>query len=552
MNSVQTMYAIVIIVAHGKLCDFGTPFDPGNQLYPTKPAECVAQYIANLGNQDSEQIDQIELDYIYVYSIADIGDKGYSKTRGITSRFDKTNVLFELFNDKYSEIKSRIDQDNPHDPTVMAYNANILEFFFKANIEEFKELYQRQAINSGDSRFLQQISNAQAFNIMPRRKSLNIQMTFAPYPSTIFKNVSDLSLYDHDEFSGVFLAFNTVHQFSKLFDITLVHNWQIINSLFGYDNDDDLHDTILRYIKLWNSRLNMDIRIIIKTDEIIEVDIDLGIVNVIKEPTKIIELSTINIYHIIFIILDYVQQITTLGGYSSSIMFLDKGGQEIDGTRNLDFDRTIKNFFKVMCNTAILKLYVDSFTCNDFPGWYSKEEKKAERKASKPRITETQENEAEQGFITTRKMSRRSQEVMKDTLLKIGAEPRAEPRAPNKRKIGTDEESEQEEYEQEESDDVAETGTRSKKKQTVDTFIRGTLRLKNANTTEAKGTNNKKYRNRRIKKTYKKPYKYKSPNILYGKDLLSSVSRRKFKRRPSRKFKRRPSRRPSRKTSRKL
>ena len=538
--SLINMYAIVVIVAHGELCDFGIPFEPGKQSYPTTKKECVAQYTANLGNQDSEQI---ELDNIYVYNIADIGDKGYSNYRGITSRFGKTSVLFELFNTNYTEIKRKIKPHKPHDPTVMTYNAKILELFFEKNIEEFKQLYKNQAFKSENPRILQQISTAQPFNIMTRRKSLNIQMTFAPKPSTSFKHVSDLSSYKHDDFSGVFLVFNTIHQFATLFDITLFHTWRNINTLFGYEVDNDLHDTIRRYIELWNSRPDMDVRIIINTDEIIDIDIASGRVIVTKEATKITKLSTINIYHIIFIILDYVQQITTAGNYSSSIMFLDEDGRDIDETsKPFDFDKTINNFFKIMCKTAILKLYVDSFTCNDFPGWYSEEEKIAERKASKPRITETQEIEAEQGFITTRKMSRRSQEVMKDALLKIGAEIGAEigakTREPNKRK--PDEESDEEESDKEESDE--ESGQEES--------IANTHAKKRANTTEAKGINNKKYRRRRIKKTYKKPYKYKSPNILYGKDLRSTVSRRKLKRRirqKSRKTSRKPSRKPSRK-----
>ena len=120
----QECYAVMIVVGHGKDNTVPDTFEKDVQ-YPTNNAECIAKYSEILLNPI------VELPNIYVSNIAPLGRPNFSNRdpTQITSRFMKSNILYDLYQTYYDNISSRIT-GRPHDPTVMTFNVFILELLF--------------------------------------------------------------------------------------------------------------------------------------------------------------------------------------------------------------------------------------------------------------------------------------------------------------------------------------------------------------------------------------------------------------------------------------
>ena len=335
--SFKEVFASVIVLAHGAEGRIFELEEDREQIYPTNMEECIAQNKMNLNFGE-------ELDNTYLYNIALLGFKGYSSKEHemITSRYMKGTELNRIYQLFYLIIKYKLTGDK-HDATIMNYNKLILRLFFSEPkvLETFNKMFidaeSNEAFKTGDwttfNEFIEK-NIVDASTIMPERVSLISKMIFHETPSTVYTSLKQLKGLSHDTFSGVFLAFTNIFKIAGLFDITLCETWKTINSLFGYDDDDDLYNAITRYIYIWN---------IEKTEMYIEMFPDTQD----PHPVKIKLFYSVNMYHIIFIILDYINQLTTTNNYVPVEM------------------NSIDDFLKYMCSTFILKLYINSFACRD-------------------------------------------------------------------------------------------------------------------------------------------------------------------------------------------
>jgi len=321
------IFACVIVSAHG--CENFTEEieEYREQIYPNTISECVEQ------NKELFYFGA-ELDNTYLYNIAPLGftNQSSSNPQDITSRYMKTNVLDKLFKSYWTEINKRINLQM-HDPTIMKYNEFILELLFTENMELFYSMFLTRQTNEAYStsnwkRYRQFIKDfnrqKHAGTIMPNRVSLNSELSFHNTPSTQYKSVESLEGLPHDTWSGVFLAITNIFDIKELFDITLFDNWHNINSLFDIEINSMLFDTIMIYITEWNKSGHGYITI---------------------SDIKIMNFYTINMYHIVFIILDYIKQINETNKYTPCI------------TESID------EFINYMCNNFILKMYINSFAC---------------------------------------------------------------------------------------------------------------------------------------------------------------------------------------------
>ena len=322
------IFACVIVSAHG--CENFTEDieEDRKQIYPNTIIECVNQ------NKDLF-IFGAELDNTYLYNIAPLGftSQSSSNPQDITSRYMKTNVLDKLFKSFWANITKRINPKKRHDQTIMKYNEFILELLFTGNMELFYSMFLNRQTNDAYSRsnwerynqFIKDFKRqTHAGTIMPNRVSLNSEMSFHNTPSTQYESVESLEGLPHDTWSGVFLAITNIFDIQELFDITLFDNWHNINSLFGIKINSVLFDTIMIYITKWNESVHGYITI---------------------SNIKIMIFYTINMYHIVFIILDYIKQINETKQYTPCI------------TESID------EFINYMCNNFILKMYINSFAC---------------------------------------------------------------------------------------------------------------------------------------------------------------------------------------------
>ncbi len=325
-------YAIMIVSGHGYDNMIPESFTSDIPQYPTTTEECIEQ------NNQQLRLPPKILNNIYVSNIAPLGytNKSSSDPTKITSRFMKTNILNKLFNEYHDIIKEQIIR-KPHDPTVLAHNQAILELFFSNDrMRNFLQMFDRAALteffkthnNEAYKHYMDDFqSRRHAGTIMPLNVAINSEIILSESPSTIYTNPSQLIEFPHDEYSGVFLAFTDVFKVTSLFDITLIETWT---------QKPHLENTIKKYITIWNDESNFGY---ITTNDV-----------------KITNFHTINMYHIVFLILDW-----------------ENAAQNFE-------QMSIDYLLDRMCSSFTLKMYINSFTCR--VATYDNDELKSMNKSS--------------------------------------------------------------------------------------------------------------------------------------------------------------------------
>lgn len=330
--NIPERYAIMIVVGHGNDNFIPESFTSYIPQYPTNSKECIEQ------NEQQLLFPPKILNNIYVSNIAPLGyaNKSSPDPTQITSRFMKTNILNGLFNHYHYKIIERIIRE-PHDPTVLAHNQAILELFFSnSHLGDFLQMFDRAALadffTTNDHTVYKHYmddfqSRRHAGTIMPLNVAINSEIILSESPSTIYTNPSQLIEFPHDEYSGVFLAFTDVFKVTPLFDITLFETWR---------QQPLLEDTIKKYITKWNQYGSTGF---ITTNDV-----------------KITNFHTINMYHIVFLILDW------------------------ENARQNFEQMSIDYLLARMCSSFTLKMYINSFTCR--VATYDNDELKSMNKSS--------------------------------------------------------------------------------------------------------------------------------------------------------------------------
>ena len=324
--SAVVKHAIIVIVAHAT--EVGDPIDSTGKPkeYPKTLEECVRMQLDLL---EESLYSNVEIDNTHSYNIVDQGHQSFSSYDHtvITSRIMKSvvlNALIQHFSNKINAdiaAKSKEKKIGIHNPAVMEYNKIILSQFFGNYFKDFKQMFMNETIRLIDKG---QLTSYLDFNkrdglkshpscYMQEHKTINSRVVFSETPSNLL-TLNELKTRSFDAFSAIFLSYTDGFDITTKCDITLTDTW----ITFG------VYDVIVKYIQEWNEYCmdhhNMARRIILT-------------------PKKIKEMNVINIYHLVFLILDKAN-----------------AGENL---RQMSIPYLIEH----MCTSFTLKLYINSFTC---------------------------------------------------------------------------------------------------------------------------------------------------------------------------------------------